>query len=153
MAPFAICYLKSSRPIELSVVVTRLITNSKIPLGFARRIRDIRSLNRDEIFKRALLLATGFGTNYVVGAFRRRRPREPIANRRRLRGRRHDGNPIGRIRLVRFVAPRGDGLVTPCDPRVPGVISPWRLHLPVLVLLGPLGHRSQETQVRSSPRT
>lgn len=71
-----------------------------------------------------------------------------MANRRRLRGRWLDGNPIGRICLARFAAPRGDGRVMACDPRVPGAIAP-RLHPPVLVFFGSLGHRFQ---IRSSPR-
>lgn len=92
-----------------------------------------------------------FGTNYVIGAPRKRwSPRKVIADRR-LRGWRLDGNPIGRICLARFIAPGGDGRVMACDPRVLGVVAPQRPHSPsILVLFGPLDHRSEETQVRSS---
>jgi len=77
-------------------------------------------------FPNNLLLAMRFGTNYVGASRRRRGPHEVIANRRRLRGRWLDGNPIGRIRLARFVAPGGDGRVIVCDFCVLNVIAPRR---------------------------
>lgn len=102
----------------------------------------ICSINRDQIFEQSLL-AMRFGTNYVIRASRNRwNFREVIVNRRWLRGRRLDGNPIGRICLAYFVAHGRDGRVIARTPRVLDVIAPRWLPPLVLVFLGSLDHRS-----------